>query len=38
LVAVGLVQLHVKRLVVSFLMALAAAISALILVATAPAS
>lgn len=32
------VQLHVKRLAVTFLMALAAAISALVLVATAPAS
>ena len=33
-----LVQLHAKRLAISFLMALVAAISALVLVATAPAS
>jgi hypothetical protein len=32
------VQLHAKRLAVTFLMALAAAISALVLVATAPVS
>jgi hypothetical protein len=38
LLAVNLVQLHAKRLAISFLMALAAAISALVLVATAPAS
>lgn len=36
--AVGLVQLHAKRLVIALLMALTSAISALILVATAPAS
>jgi hypothetical protein len=38
LLAVDLVQLHAKRLAISFLMALVAAISALVLVATAPAS
>jgi hypothetical protein len=38
LAAVSPVQLHARRIAVTLLMALAAAISALVLVATAPAS